>query len=758
VTTLQLRRERLETTQEHDPTLRDLLRIFDRRRNVLLWTAGTIFLLSVCACVFTTRRYTASTEIELQKSSSGGLDIESMMGAATGGESDSFSDDLDLQTQSSILQSDELSLKVIKDLQLEQNADFRPHFSPVGFVLSFVTPAGPQDPIGADLADSPIRRQSVLAIFAKNLKVKVVAGTRLLEVDYSNTDPKVAASVTNHLVQALIDYTFQTKFEATSEASGWLEGQLGDLRKQSEDLQSKVVSMQKDTGLYGVGGADLQGKPLVYSPVIDSLQQTTAELRQAEVNRVMKGAVYEVVKTGNGELISELSGTSIGGSTSQGVQNSLALVQTLRAQEATLQTQVGQDAAAFGAAYPKLIEERAALKRVQELLQSEIERMATRAKNDYEIAQKTEDGARKDYEAQTQAAEKLNDKTIAYAILEKEATQSQDLYQDLLKRLKEAGILEGLHSSNITIVSKASPPATPSKPEVRLYLVLGIGLGVFFGCTAALLVEAVDNRVQGIEEIEGMGLALFGILPQFETSGGSSGITLIDEPYSVFSEALRSFRSTMFISRSGAPPQVLLVTSSSAGEGKSTISLNLAAEIAHQNKRVLLLETDMRRPVLGKRITMSTRGGLSTLLANPDQSFDAQPSELQPNLYVMPGGPVPPFPSELLASQRMSDLLLAWRKQFDFIVIDSPPILPVADVRALVPLTDAVVLVARTGRTSRVALRRSYGILLQHVKDEGVPVIGTVLNAMSLHSAGYYGYYSYYGRGNSATYGKGEEK
>jgi succinoglycan biosynthesis transport protein ExoP len=705
-----------------------------------------------------TRRYTASSEIELQKSSSDGLDLESMMGAASGGASDSLSVNLDLQTQSNILQSDGLALKVIKDVHLEQSEDFQPHFDPIGKLLSVITVAGPADPSGAALEHSPGRRQHVLKVFSKNLNVKVIAGTRLLEVDYSNPNPKVAADVVNHLVQALIDYTFQTKFQATNEASNWLEGQLGDLRKQSEDLQSKVVSLQKDTGLFGVGGADLQGKPLVYSPVLDSLQQTTAELSQAEVNRVLKDAVYEVVKTGNSELISQLSGTSMGTSTSQGVQNSLALVQVLRAQEATLQAQVGQDAATFGSAYPKLIEERASLKKVQQLLQDEINRMGERAKNDYEIALKTEEGARKAYETQRHSAEKLNDKTIAYAILEKEATESQDLYQDLLKRLKEAGILEGLHSSNLTIVSEATPPAKPSKPNIPLYLFLGIGLGVFFGCAAALLVDAVDNKVQGAEEIEEIGLPLLGILPKTATSGAPGSILMRDEPNSIFSEALRSLRSVLFIARSGAPPQVTLVTSANAGEGKSTVSLNLAAAIAQQQKRVLLLETDLRRPILRGRLVLSVQRGLSTILADPEHSIDVDPLEVEPYLFVMPGGPIPPFPAELLGSPRMATLLQGWRQQFDFIIVDSPPILPVADVRSLVPFVDAILLVARSGSTSRVALRRAYEILLRHAKEEGVPAIGAVLNALSLRSAGYYGYYGYYGYGKSAYYAEGEKK
>lgn len=717
-----------------------------------------MFLLSICACIFTTRRYTASSELELQKSSSDGLDLESMMGSASGGASDSMSVNLDLQTQSSILQSDEVELKVIKDLDLERNKDFLPSFSPLGAIVALVSPAGPKDPAHASIEESPARRAHALAIFKRNLKVKPVAGTRLFDVQYSNPDPKVAADVTNHLIQVLIDFTFQAKFQATNEASSWLEAQLGDLRKQSEDLQAKVVGMQKDTGLFGVGGADLQGKPLVYSPALDTLQQTTAQLSQAQMNRVVKGAVYQVVKTGNAELISELSGTSIGGSTSQGVQNSLGLIQTLRAQEATLQAQVGQDAAAFGPAYPKLIEERGALKRVQQMLQDEIGRMTVRAKNDYEIALKTEDGSRTAYDGAKQSAESVNDKTIAYAILSKEANQSQDLYQDLLKRLKEAGVLEGLHSSNITIVAKASQPAKPSKPNVPLYLALGFALGTLLGAAAAMLMDSVDNRLQGIEEVEELGLTLLGILPLIKSATDLQAPIVSAEPKSIFSEAIRSLRSAILISRSEAPPQVILVTSGSPSEGKSTVSLNLAVSLAQKDKRVLLIEADLRRPTLRRRLKLAGVGGLSTLLASQDNPFEPVSSESIPGLHIMPAGPIPPFPAELISAPRMESLLQEWRTKFDFIVIDSPPILAVADSRSLSSLADSTVLVARADSTSRLALQRAYEILHLHAKDKAVPNIGVVLNALSPHSAGYYGYYGYYGNKNSAYYAEGNQK
>jgi polysaccharide biosynthesis transport protein len=739
--------DQLNTLPDKDPTLRDLLKTFHRRKRSVVVTASVVFLLSVCACVFMTRRYTASSVIQLEKSSSDSLGLDSLMGAASGGASDDLSVNVDLQTQANILQSEGLALKVVKDLSLERNEDFKPHFSLLGWVMGLVSPRGPADPPHSSLEDSPGRRGNVVKAFHSNLKVKVTAGTRLLEVDYTNRDPKVAAAVVNHLVQALIDYTFQTKFKATNQVSQWLEGQLGDLRKQSEELQSRVVALQQGSGIFGVGGTDPQGKPVIYSPVLDRLQQSTAQLSQAQMNRVLKASVAEVVKTGNAELISQLSGTSISSSGGQGVTNSLALIQNLRLQEATLQSQIDLDASQFGPAYPKLIQERASLKGVQQSLQEEIDRIGARVQNDFEVASKAERGARAAYESDRLAAEKLNDKSIEYAILSKEADQSQELYQDLLKRLKEAGILEGLHSSNVTVVDQASAPASPSKPQVPLYLALGAGLGIFFGCCAALLVDAVDNKIQGAEEIEALHIPLLGIAPQIEVNKNSSRAIMLDSRHadSAFGESVRRLRSGLLISRSGTPPQVLLVSSASPQEGKSTLALNLAASLSQYDKKVLLVEADMRRPVLRRRLGLDGTGGLSTLLSDREAATGILPVPNNPNLSLLPGGPPPPYPAELLGSPRMHTLMEEWRTEYDFIVVDSPPVLPVTDAQLLEEMADATVLLARVGFTTRAALGRAYNLLLMHRRDAARPAIGVLLNFVARRSSAYYGYYGYYG-------------
>jgi succinoglycan biosynthesis transport protein ExoP len=732
----------VSSTQPQDFTIRDLLKIFGRRRQTIILVAGSILILAICASLFKTRRYTASSTIQLQKSSSDGLNLDSLMGSAGGGAGDSLSVNVDLQTQSNILKSEALAVEVIEQLNLEQNQDFSRKPSLLGRLSAALSPKGPDESGSRTLENSPRRRSAAVSVFSSNLNVKVVAGTRLLQVDYTNPDPKVAAAVVNRLVQALIDYTFQTKFKATNEVSGWLEVQLNDLRKQSEEQQKKVVELQKDTGLFGVGGSDLQGKPITYSPVLDSLQQTTAMLSQAQMNRVLKAAVNQVVRTGNAELISQLSGTSVSNGTSPGVANSLALIQSLRTQEATLQEQISKDSVVYGAAFPRLIEEKASLQGVEGSLHDEIARMATRADNDLRVAEQAEAGARRAYEAQRLAATKLNDKTIVYSITAKEANQSQELYQDLLKRLREAGILEGLRSSNVTVVDRANPPAYPTVPNRRLYLLIGLGGGLLAGILAALLVDAIDNTVRGPEEVEALGLIMLGMLPKLPANANTQRLMIVDRPASIFAEAVRALRSVVLLSRSDKPPQVILVTSSTPGEGKTTISLNLSASLAQQGKTVLLLECDLRRPtMLAKLGEQPSASGMSVLLSNGSAQPEPTAVEAQPNFYLIPAGPIPPFPTELLGSQRMLDLLARFREQYDFIVIDSPPILPVADSRVLARIVDTIVVVARADRTSRIALRRAMTIINQHVTGSSSVPVGAVLNSISTRSSAYYSYY-----------------
>jgi capsular exopolysaccharide synthesis family protein len=592
--------------------------------------------------------------------------------------------------------------------------------------------------------------------------VKPVTGTRIIEIKYSNPDRKVAADVINHLTQALFDYTFQTRYTATSQASEWLGGQLSDLRKQSEELQAKVVKLQRDSGVFTLGETSGPNgtQSQIYSTTLDKLQQSTTALTQAQANRVLKGALYQVVKNGDAELISGLSGSPILAGASSSVNNSLSLIQSLRMQEATEQAQIDQLSAKFGPSYSKLEEMQSSLGATQKAIHAEVARVAARVKNDYEVSQSVEDSTRASFEDQKRQADALNDKAIEYAIVRQEADESRVLYETLLTKLREAGVLQGLKASNITVVDPGRIPARPTKPNLPIILAAALLGGPLFGCCGALLVDAFDSKIQDIQDLElRMGVTPMGILPFYGdapplrldgkrkallSSKGIEDLPVLLASHAPFAEALRALRSSLLLSQGGSPPKVILVTSSVAAEGKSTLSMNLAVVLAQQGKKVLVVDADLRRPKIHRRLKLSNRNGLSTLLTGQTTGCDGGLSfasvEEVPNLFVLTAGPVPPYPSELLGSDQMRDAVLTWRKEFDFVLIDGSPVLPVTDSVLLSSLVDLTLMVVRYDFTERQSIERSYRLISA---QNGHGKIGVVLNAVERNSSAYYEYYGY---------------
>jgi capsular exopolysaccharide synthesis family protein len=441
--------------------------------------------------------------------------------------------------------------------------------------------------------------------------------------------------------------------------------------------------------------------------------------------------------------------------------NSLSLVQSLRLQEASIQSEMGDDQTRFGPAYPKIAELRGQLKGVNTALQAELVRVSARAKSDYDIAVESETRAKESFEAQKKIALMTNDKAIQFALAKQEADESRDLYEDMLKKLKEAGVLEGLRSTNITVVDKGRMPARPSKPYAPIYLPASLGAGLFLGLMLALFVDLTDNRIHGIEELENVShKPVIAVLPWYTlatTSKASrmaalslrrNGNSLLapgatDEPNSFYMEAVRALRTSLMLSRSTVPPQVLKISSPLAGEGKSTLVMNLGTILAQQGARVLLVDADLRRPQLHILAGVSKEKGLSSLLSSTLESDTAiQPVGKVPGLNLLPSGPVPPFPAELLGSPRMKYLVEQWRRQFDFILIDSPPLLPVTDSMVLNQFTDFHLLVVRYASTPKAAFRRSYNAVSQQAEPG---TVGVVVNAFRQNSQDYQHYYGYNG-------------
>jgi succinoglycan biosynthesis transport protein ExoP len=744
-------------------SIQDLWGILSRRRGIVLGCLLFSIVAGATLFAIATRLYKGTAEIQVQKEAADALSMDNMLGPES--QSDAVDSNITLQTQAQILQSDSLALQVVRELNLEKSPDFRTRFNPIGWVLSLVAPAGTPDPANASLDEAPARRAKVIKIFESHLKVKPISGTRLIDVEYLSTDPRTAAAVVNQLVQDLIDYNFQIRHNATREASGWLGKQLYDLRKQSEDLQAKVVELQRDAGVFTSGQADSQGRDQAFTPALDRLQQATSQLEQAQSARIMKGALYQVVKDGDPELISGLAGNGMLSGASSSVTGSLTLLQSLRGEEAQTQAKLNELSAKFGPGYPKLAELQSSLESTQKSIHTEANRIAGRVRNDYMVAQQIEDKDRAVFLDEKAQAEALNDKAVEYQVAKQEATQSRTLYENLVARMKEADLVAGLRSSNITLVDPARAPAKPAKPNILIYAAGAIMGGLFLGVCGALLRDSTDNRIQELGEVEMLfAEAPIGLLPYHKTRKAlkrgadpsnsllspsytlqsPDSVVAVSEPRAPYTEALRVLCTTLMQGGHGTTgPKVILVTSSVAGEGKSMLSANLATVYAQRRKKVLLVDGDLRTPVQHRRLNLDASQGLSSLLTSDnihDATFlPATPFETLPSLHVMPAGPIPDYPAELLASDEMAEAVRTWRQEYDYVIIDGAPILPVTDSALLSRYADFTVVVARHNVTDRRSLERTCRVL----RSQGVHQMGMLLNGVKVSGEDHYKYYGY---------------
>jgi len=744
-------------------TIQGVMLTLKRRRRIILWAVAICLLLGVAASLFLKPRYRGKGEIEVQKSATDSLGLQNLTGHEDE-PSDALEATIDLQTQAQLLESNSLALKVIENLNLEKTEDLKPMFNPIGWLVGLVTPSGRQDPPNTSLENAPHRREQVIKIFERRLKITPVPGTRLIDIQYTSTDPETAAAVVNNVAKSLVDETLQNRYAATSQVSGWLAPQLSDIKKQAEDLQGKVERLQRESGIYSLGISDNQGKEIAYSSTLDRLQQSTQELSTATSSRILKGALYKTVQNGDPELISGLAGSTLAGA-SPAVSNSFQLLQSLRTQQATLASQVAGDQSKYGSANPKLGDDKASLDSINGEIKSEVGRIGERAANDYQASQVAEDNMRGVYDQQRKSADTMNDKAIELLIARQEATDARTLYQTLFSHLKEAGVIEGLRSSNVAVVDAGRTPSKPV-PDIPIVLALSLVCGCFVGVGGAVFAEATDNRVEVMETIESaLHTKILAILPMIQSSASlgsrvrrrlassnqvAGKAAFQDGPNTAYVEALRGLRTSLLLSRGAAPPKALLITSAAEQEGKSTVSLNLAAVLALNGSRVLLVDADIRSAGLSGYLGFPrfsggpgdySASGLSEALSNSAEPAVVTPFPELPKLSAIVAGSSSAHPAELLGSKHMQALVSKWSAGYDYVLMDSPPVLAVTDAHILGRLADTTLLVARHGCSTQKSLERAY----QTLHDIEGRNVGIVVNGVHRHSASFSEFYGYNG-------------
>jgi succinoglycan biosynthesis transport protein ExoP len=648
-----------------------------------------------------------------------------------------YYDPTDLDTEVRILKSDLLALQVIRQLNLDRRPEFggKPQISPAELTRDA-------------LQSESTRTSAVLANFKSSLQVSLVPNTRIIEVRFRSPDKDLAARAVNTLASTYVEQNFKTRFESTMQASDWLSKQLVDLQIKVESSQEKLVRYQKEHEILGI-----DEKQNITTAKLDELNR---ELTSAESARMEKESIYHLVQTGDPDSIAAAA-TSDGAA--KGSSANSTLLEKLREQEADLKIQVAQLSTQFGPSYPKLAQISSQLKEVEIEIQAEMRKVAARLRGDYVASSQRESMLRTALEKQKQEANKLNESSIEYSLLKRDVESNRTLYEGLLERLKEAGVTAGLRSNNFRIVDVARIPTSPAGPNLPKNLGFALALGLSTGIGLAFLLEGMDNTVRTPEQAQIISaLPSLGMIPlgsrRSKEIGGSQKLSLASSkeavelvtqsrPRSQMAESYRALRTSLLLTFVGGPPKVILITSALPEEGKTTTSVNSAIVLAQKGTRILLIDADLRRPSIHKTLGMGPKIGLSNVLTgNVTLEQAIIPSTVLPNLFILPAGTPPPNPAELLASARMKSVLDELREQYDHIVIDTPPTLSVTDAVVLSTSADAVVLVIRSGQTTKPALRRARDILIQ----VNARVCGVLLNAVDLNSAEYYYHYEYQGK------------
>ncbi len=646
---------------------------------------------------------------------------------------------VNFDTEYQIISGDSLALRVARKLSLDRN------------------PAFTHQQFGAGskpLSDNELQAR-ILQEFRNNLSVTTIPHTRLLEIHYFSSDPQLAARVVNALGADYINQNFAAKFDSTMDRSNWLTRELSSLQATVRTSEEKLVRFQRENGIL----VTADGENIATTKLMKLDQDATA----AQVDAIRKRADYEMARQGDPALIIQL--------------DRLGRMGELRQRESELAGERAKLGVQLGPSSARMLEIASQKQQVRNDIQAERTRLTRRLKVEYVAAKERQDMLRSALEQQKQEALRMDERSIQYSKLKRETETNRKIFDALLERLKEAGISAGMRSNNVRVIEPARVPDRPARPNIALNLLLGFATGLGGAVALAFLFENMDSTLRSMHQVESV--SAFPVLavipfsaalrgaqakntpqagreldvpmatapgPLMQPPGQRGELALLANPKSELAEAYRALRTSILLSTPGSPPQIIMVTSALPQEGKTTTCVNTAIMLAQQGSRVLLVDGDLRRPSIHEYFHLQNHRGLSNFLAGEDIEPDPMAAAGIDGLFVLPAGPVPPHPAELLASKAMRTQLLRWRLEYDHIVIDTPPVLSVTDAVLLSVEADAVVLVTRAASTTRDALRQCRDLLLQ----VNARLLGVIVNAVDPRASDSYSYY--YGSKNGRGY------
>ena len=600
-------------------------------------------------------------------------------------------------------------------------------------------------------------RQERLVSLADSLKVRSTPRTRVIELTAKSDDPRLATAFANSLANEFIEQAIESRLKTTEKIGSWLGHELDDARSKLEHSESALQNYAGKSGLIFTDNQDT-------NIATEKLQQLQQQLTALIADRVAKEARHELAEHSPPESLPDVLGDDA--------------LRTSQANVVDARRRVADLTAVFTPDFSKVKRAAAELVALQSAYDEQRSAIVVRVKNDFAEAVRKERLLEASYNSQAREVMGQDEKAIQYNILKRDVDSNRQLYDTMLQQLKQSSIASALHASNVRIVDPATLPQRPVWPNYKILAPLGLIFGLLSGLGAVMVIERMDRRLRHPGEIQlWANVPELGTIPNASVGAGKkvrvklvSGAPKLTELLaadkkfdraiemvtwnrkpSLMAEAFRAtLTSILFVGENGSRPRVVVLTSANASDGKTTITTNLAIAMAEVRGNVLVIDADLRRPRLHDLFGVGNDRGLADLLKEPGLSEDAIAKSIQPTrvpgLSVLTSGAPSLSAANLLHSPNLNELFAKLKTQFDMVLIDTPPMLQMADARLVGRVADAVVLVARAGQTTRDAILAAY----QRFSEDRIRVLGTILNDWDPKQSpsGYYGYYRGSGYGS----------
>ncbi|WP_456418142.1 GumC family protein [Thiolapillus sp.] len=628
------------------------------------------------------------------------------------------------ETQYQLLKSRALAKRVIEQLGLESSEQFRAEEKPSFFRQLKDFFSGEKQENGAETEDAVPRGLEHLLL--ANLTVSPIKNSRLVVVSYDSPNPELAARVVNTLAKSFIDTTMERRFENSSYAKTFLSDRIKQVRANLEESERKLVEYAGERAI-----VDMDAKQGI---LMQKLQALNTRLTEVEAERIKAESRFQEMKNSNAQGFDRISASEV--------------IQSYKEKLADLEGEYEDNLRIFKPAYPKMQRLKGQIEELKRKIAEESADIQSSIQSGYQAAVREQamlQSRMTDIKGQIL---ELQRKSTDYQALKRDVETNRELYDGLLQRIKEVGVAAGVGANNISIIDKGEVPAAAYKPNLKKNLQIALVIGLLGGIGLAFLFEHLDDTIKSASEIEKLvELPVLGVIPELrlENEAESLALKTCEEPKSAIAEAYRSCRTALSFSSPSGSPKALHVTSSIAGEGKTTTALSLALTYVQAGANVLLVDADLRNPSLHSELDLPNEAGLTNHLAGEYKAGEVLQQGIVDGLYVMTTGPLPPNPAELLGSGRMMEFLQTAEEKFDLVIIDGPPVLGLADALILANLASATIVVVDAGVTRAGALKGA----VQRLRQARARVLGALLVKYGQGRSGYgYDYqydYNYYG-------------